>query len=113
MLARFDASVMLPVSAAAMKYASCLKVNFIGVDDSWVTRHPEAGRALRIECAAHIVIDLRRVYIPNRGQRGERLRAPVDAQIDNRPADVAHDQQARGMNRPGLATPLGTCTQSL
>jgi hypothetical protein len=29
MLARFEAEVMLPVSAAAMKYASCRSVNFI------------------------------------------------------------------------------------
>jgi hypothetical protein len=28
MLARLDARVMLPVSAAAMKYDSCLKLNF-------------------------------------------------------------------------------------
>src|SRR5208283_5589123 len=98
---------MLPASAAAMKYANCLKVNLIGLDRSWAARYPEAGRALRIDRAAHIVIDLRRVYIPNRGQCGERLRTPIDPQIDDRPRDFAHDQQTRGMNRSGLAAALG------
>jgi len=114
MFARFEASVMLPVSAAAMKYASCLNVNFIRVDFSRVSGYAEAWGLLRIDGPAHIIIDLRGVDLPHGGKRSDRLlRAPVDAQIDDRPADFAHDEEACGVDRSGFSAPPRARTQRL
>src|SRR5580692_4752899 len=103
-LARFDAAVMLPVSAAAIKYASCRKVNFIPPAISQIARDAEARGSAGIERAANIVVDLRRVNIPECGERAERIMlAPVDPQIDDGPTHLVHHQEPRGMHRTRLA----------
>src|SRR3984957_10672898 len=106
-LARFDAAVMLPVSAAAIKYASCRKVNFIRPANSQITGDAEARSGAGVERAAHIVVDLRRVNVPGGRKRAERIMiVPVHPQIDDRPAHLVHHQQPRGMHRTRFAAPL-------
>src|SRR3984957_13005910 len=122
MLARFDAKVMLPVSAAAMKKANCRRVNFIlgaasaahadysdrlpGVP-SWIAGHAESGCLAGGQGAAHIIVDLRSVNAPQRRQGGDGIRVtPIDPQVDDGPRHLAHHQESRRVNRAGFASAL-------
>ena len=66
-------------------------------------RDPVGGRGIGVERAAHVVRALRAVDRPEREQAGDRVVAPVDAQVDLRPGHGAGHEQAGGVQRPGLA----------
>src|SRR5271154_6165102 len=79
---------------------------------SWrnvITWHAKARRMRRIDGPQYVVLELRRVDVPDRAERGDRVGfAPIDAQIRNRPRNFAHDQQTGRVNRPRLTAACHT-----
>src|SRR5277367_759168 len=81
---------------------------------SWIAADAERRCLLGIHGAPHIGVDLRRINAPDFAQLVDRLLlAPIDAQINDRPADLADNEQARRTNRPSLTAPRHPSTQSI
>src|SRR5580700_1253415 len=57
----------------------------------------------RIERAGHVVVGLWLPQAPEAIQIGERILAPVHAQVGDWPRDLVDDEQASGMDRARLA----------
>src|SRR5882724_6694142 len=89
-------------------------MNLVPSASSQIPRHTKYWRGCGLDRATHVILDLRCVDIPNYFERGNRVMVdPIDAQIHDRPRDIAHDEQAGRVNRPRLSTPLDTCPQRL
>ena len=72
---------------------------------SAIAGYTEVRRVPWVKRSAHVVVNLGRIEAVDFIEFGNRIALQkIDTQVDDRPLDVTHDQQPRGMHRARLAT---------